>query len=360
MIKIPATNYLSRQAILKEYLKRDRIDAFLVSEIHNIRYLTGFTGSSALLLITEKENIFLTDFRYQEQAEKEVFGWDIHVTKTGMIKAIKNISNKLGIKILGFELSVSYEFYKRLSEKMTLKGYKGTIEKLRKIKDIDEINLIKEAVRRAERAFIDIKPYIKEGVKEIALSLRLEERLKKKGCRRIPFDVIVASGQNSAMPHAKPTEKKLKKGDIVIIDWGGEAGGYFSDITRTLLIKGKNIEKKKEIYSIVLKANRKAIEQIYPGVKTSDVDRCARDIIKNAGYGKFFGHGTGHGIGLQVHELPHITRNVSEIIKQNMVFTIEPGIYLQDIGGIRIEDMILVRSDGVEILTTLPRELEII
>lgn len=360
MNKIPATNYLSRQALLKDYIKRKKIDAFLVSEINNIRYLTGFTGSFALLLISEKENIFITDFRYKEQAEKEVFGWDFYIEKGGMTKAVKNISHKLGIKMLGFEFSVSFEFYKRLSEKITLKGYKGLIENLRKIKDIEEINLIKEAVRRAEKAFMDVKPYIREGTKEINLSRRLEEKLKKGGCRRIPFDVIIASGRNSAMPHARPTEKKLKKGDLVIIDWGGEAGGYFSDMTRTLLINGKNTGKKREIYTIVLKANKKAIEQIYPGVKSSEVDGYAREIINKAGYGRFFGHGTGHGIGLQVHELPRITRNANEIIKPNMVFTIEPGIYLPDTGGIRIEDMILVRSDGVEILTTLPRELEII
>lgn len=360
MIKMHAVNYLSRQSLLKESLKRREIDAFLISEINNIRYLTGFTGSSAVLLITEKENIFITDFRYQEQAEKEVFGCDFYIAKSGITKAIKNISHKLGIKILGFEFSVSFEFYKRLSGKITLKGYKGLIENLRKIKDREEINLIKEAVRKAEKAFMDVKPYIREGTKEINLSRRLEERLKKRGCRRIPFEVIVASGQNSAMPHARPTEKKFKKGDLIIIDWGGEAEGYFSDMTRTLIINGKNIKEKREIYNIVLKANRNAIRQISPGVKSSEVDRYARDIIKRAGYGKFFGHGTGHGIGLQVHELPHITQNVNEVIKQNMVFTIEPGIYLPDTGGIRIEDMILVKSDGVEILTTLPKELEII
>ncbi len=360
MIKINPNNYLSRLTYLKESLKRKGIDSFLVSEIHNIRYLTGFTGSSALLLITQSENIFVTDFRYQEQAEKELFDWDIHIAKKGMIEAIKDISHKLGIKRLGFELSISYEFYKRLSEKITLKGYKGLIEKLRKIKDKDEIDLIKEAIRRAENAFMDIKPYIREGTKEVTISCRLEERLKKKGCRRIPFDVIVASGQNSAMPHARPTEKRLKKGDFVIIDWCGEANGYFSDMTRTLLIGGKDLGGKKEIYNIVLKANKETIDQIHPGIKSYKLDRYARDIINKAGYGKYFGHGTGHGVGLQVHELPHITRYKSEIVETNMVFTIEPGIYIPGIGGVRIEDMVLVVSDGHEVLTTLPKKLEII
>jgi Xaa-Pro aminopeptidase len=360
VIKIPITNYFSRLTLFKESLKRKKIDAFLVSEIHNIRYLTGFTGSSALLLITENKNIFLTDFRYQEQAEKEIYGWDIHIAKGGMIKAVKNISHKLGIKILGFEFSVSYEFYRKLSEKINLKGYKGLIERFREIKDIDEISLTRESIRRAETAYIDVKPYIREGAKEIAISHRLEERLKKRGCMRVPFEVIVASGRNSAMPHARPTEKKLEKGDLVIIDWGGEAGGYFSDMTRTLLIKDKDLSKKKEIYNYVLKANKEAIYHIYPQVKASEIDRYARDVINKAGYGKFFGHGTGHGIGLQVHELPRITRNINEVIKENMVFTIEPGVYLPEIGGVRIEDMVVAKSDGAEVLTALSKELEII
>ena len=360
MINLPVTHYFSRLTLLRESFKRKGIDGFLVTEIHNIRYLTGFTGSSALLLITKKENIFVTDFRYQEQAEKEILVWDIHIARGGMIKAAKNLYRKMGIKRSGFESSVSYEFFRRLSENLNLKACKGLIEKLREIKDADEINLIKEAVSRAETAFQEARPYIREGIKEKAIACRLEERLKKRGCRHIPFEVIVASGPNSAMPHARPTEKKLNKGDLVIIDWGGEADGYFSDMTRTLLIEGKNINKKKEIYQLVLEANNRAIAHVSLGIESNKVDGSARDVINKAGYGKFFGHGTGHGIGLQVHELPRITRNVKEVIKENMVFTIEPGIYLPGIGGVRIEDMVLVKSDGSEVLTRLPKKLEII
>jgi Xaa-Pro aminopeptidase len=357
---LPVTHYLSRLTLLKESFKKKGIDGFLVTEIHNIRYLTGFTGSSGFLLFTKRENIFVTDFRYQEQAEKEIQDWDIYIAKGGMIKVAKNLSRKMGIKRLGFESSVSYEFFRRLSGVMNLKACKGLIEKLREIKDSDEINLINEAVRRAETAFQEIRPYIREGIRERAISLRLEEGLKKRGCRHIPFEAIVASGLNSAMPHARPNEKKLNKGDLVIIDWGGEADGYFSDMTRTLLIEGDNISKKKEIYQLVLKANKRAISQVSPGIRSQDIDFSARDVINKAGYGKFFGHGTGHGIGLQVHELPRITQNVREFIKENMVFTIEPGIYLPGIGGVRIEDMVMVKPDGSEVLTRLPKKLEII
>jgi Xaa-Pro aminopeptidase len=360
MINLPATYYLSRLTLLRESLKRKGIDSFLITEVHNVRYVTGFTGSSGLLLITKKENIFVTDSRYQEQAEKETQGWDIHIAKGGMIKSVKNLSRKMGIRRLGFESTVSYEFFKRLSENLNLKACKVLIEKLREIKDADEINLIKEAVRRAETAFQEIGPYIKQGIRERAIALRLEERLKKGGCKKIPFETIVASGSNSAMPHARPTEKKLNKGDLVIIDWGGEADGYFSDITRTLLIDGKNINKKKEIYYIVLEANKRGIAHVSQGIESSKVDGAVRNVINKADYGKFFGHGTGHGIGLQVHELPRITQNVKEVIKENMVFTIEPGIYLPGIGGVRIEDIIMVRPIGSEVLTRLPKQLEII
>ncbi len=358
---MPITHYFTRLANLRESLRRKSIDGFLVNDIHNIRYLTGFSGSSALLLITKNKNIFITDFRYKNQAEQEVKGWDFTIEKKGMIKAIKNLSQKVGIKKLGLESSVSYDFFRKLSRDLNLKAFKGLVERLREIKDSHEIRSIREAIRRAESAFLEVKPYIKQGVRERSIALRLEERLKKKGCRHLPFEIIVASGPNSAMPHAKPTERKLMNGDLVIIDWGGEADGYFSDMTRAFLIdKGNGINKKKEIYQIVLEANKMAISLVCPGIESQEIDSSARNFIKKAGYGEFFGHGTGHGVGLQVHELPRITWNRREIMKENMVFTIEPGIYLPEVGGVRIEDMVMVTPDGNRTLTALPKRLDII
>jgi Xaa-Pro aminopeptidase len=356
----------SRHALLvakiRKSITRKGIDGFFVTDIHNVRYLTGFSGSSGFLLITLKEIFFVTDFRYKEQAEGEVKGWDIIVGKGDMIKTIKKLSKKTGIRTLGLESSITYEFYRRLSNSgFNLMVFKRLMERLREIKDAIEINFISEAVRRAETAFLEVKPYIKQGVTERAIALRLEERLKKRGCRYIPFDIIVASGTNSAMPHAKPTEKKLNTGDLVVIDWGGEAYGYFSDMTRTLLIKGDNsTSKKKEIYQVVLKANKIAVSRVLPGVKSKDIDFSAREVIKRAGYGEFFGHGTGHGVGLQVHEYPYIKWNEREIIKVNMVFTIEPGIYMPGLGGVRIEDIVVPKPNGPVVLTNLPKELDII
>ncbi|TAL23924.1 MAG: aminopeptidase P family protein [Nitrospirae bacterium] len=337
------------------------IDGFLVSDMNNIRYLTGFTGSSGFLLITKTKNIFATDFRYKEQFDREVSGWDIFIEKRERVKTIAALSKKLGIKKLGFEASVPYDFFKRLSRKdLVLKPLKNVVEKARAIKDSEEMSLIKEAVRRAETAFLEVRPHIKKGIRESRVAVMLAERLKKRGCARIPFDIIVTSGRNSSMPHAKATEKKIEAGDLVVIDWGGEAGGYFSDMTRTLLVRGKDMSKKMEIYNIVLKANRKAVSAVSPGVESKKIDNSARHVIKKAGYGEFFGHGTGHGVGLQVHELPHITSKSREVIKKDMVFTIEPGIYVPGLGGVRIEDMVAVKSKGAETLTTLSKGLEIV
>jgi Xaa-Pro aminopeptidase len=351
-------HHLKRLEKTKRFLKD--VDGFLVTDIHNVRYLSGFTGSSGVLLITKSNNIFLTDFRYREQAEKEVAGCDIVIENKGRLAVIRHLLKKLGIKKLGVESSVSYEFFKKLSVFCSPKAFRNAVEKLREVKDGAEINCIKEAVRRAEAAFLEVKPYIRAGVKERAIALRLEERLKRKGCRRIPFDIIVASGQNSAMPHAVATEKRLEAGDLVVIDWGGESDGYFSDMTRTLLIKGKDLGRKKEIYRLVLEANRKGISAVREGAEFREIDNSARDIIKQAGYGKYFGHAVGHGVGLQIHELPRVTWKRKGRIKKGMVFTVEPGVYIPGLGGVRIEDMVVVGGQEADLLTSLPKKLEIV
>jgi Xaa-Pro aminopeptidase len=354
---------MARPERLKAIRKHLRdIDGLLVTDITNVRYLTGFTGSSGFALVTRSESIFCTDFRYVEQAGEEVHDhWNIVEQKDGQTKTIKDLSRKTGIRRLGFESSVSYEFYQTLRSAVPeVKALGGVVEKHRAVKDPVEIGLIKEAVRRAEAAFKEIKPYIRAGVKERSLAMRLAERLGRRGCRRIPFDIIVASGGNSAMPHARATDKRLEPGDLVTIDWGGEAGGYFSDMTRTLLLKGPGMGRKKEIYGLVLRANREGVAAVTDGAGSRHVDNRARDVIKNAGYGRHFGHALGHGVGLEVHELPRIGRSRAVRIREGMVFTIEPGIYVPGLGGVRIEDMVAVAGGGARLLTRLPRRLEII
>lgn len=336
------------------------MDGFLVTNIKNIRYISGFTGTSSFVIITRDKGLFYTDFRYKEQAHKEVKDFEVGIENGKRINLIQSIVKRFAIKSLGFEKSISYEFYELLKKlPITLMPKKNLVEDLRKIKREEEINSIKEAAKRAEKAFLNVKPKIKAGVKERTIALRLEAELKKAGCRSIPFDIIVASGKNSSMPHARPTEKKIEKGDFVIIDWGGEADGYYSDMTRTFLIKGKDLSEKVRIYNTVNDARKKAISSIKVGLKTQDIDSAARNTIKKAGYGEFFGHGTGHGTGLDVHELPSVSWAKGEKIQSGMVFTIEPAIYISEIGGVRIEDMVLVNKKA-ELLTSLSRDLEII
>jgi len=352
---------MNRTETIADSLESKGIDGFLISNISNVRYVTGFRGSSGFVLVTRNSKIFCTDSRYKEQAKQELKDFDVIIEKDELPKAVIERAKSLGIKTLGFESSASYNFYRALLRKgIKIKAVSNFIEDMRKIKDADEIVMIKKAIARAEKAFLSMKEAIRPGFTERQVALRLEENLKKEGCYSIPFDIIVASGRNSALPHAKPTEKKIKPGDLVVVDWGGEAGGYFSDMTRTFLIKGKDISRKKEIYEIVLQANLQALHSVATGVSSRMVDKAARDSIKKAGYADFFGHGTGHGVGHDVHELPRISRLGREYVKTGMIFTIEPGVYIPGIGGVRIEDMVLVEKSGCRVLTALPKGLEIL
>ena len=346
---------------IQKALKSNNLDAVYIGSMKNVRYLTGFTGSSGFVLITKNREIFFTDFRYREQAGIEVSGWEIEMERGKRIKVLRDFTKKLGIRRLGFETSLSYEFYELL-QGLPLKTspLKNLVENLRKIKSAGELGYIKEAAVRAEEAYLRVKPRIKPGARERELALRLEEQLKKGGCKSIPFDIIVASGKNSAMPHAQPTEKKIEKGDFVIIDWGGESNGYYSDMTRTLLMAGKALSEKIEIYNTVNAARKLALRAVKEGAKTREIDAAARNAIRKAGYGEFFGHGTGHGVGLDVHEEPRVSFLRSERVRRGMVFTIEPGIYVPQLGGVRIEDMVAIKENESVLLTTLSRELEII
>jgi len=351
---------MDRIESIRERVSERRLKAFLVSNIVNVRYLTGFRGSSALLLITRRDAFFFTDFRYREQAGREVKGCEIVVPAGALLRGIKKTLRSLRISSLGFEFTAPYSLYHELKGDFALRALKDMVESLRLKKEEEEVRLIKKAVKRAEDAFAEVRPEIKRGVTERAVALRLEESLRRGGCQRIPFDIIVASGENAALPHASVSGKRIEPGDLVVIDWGGEAGGYFSDMTRTLLVRGPDIEGKVEIYNTVLRANRSAVRTAGAGVSAKEVDRAARDLIKGAGFGDFFGHGTGHGVGLDIHESPRISLISKDILGQGMVFTIEPGIYIPGVGGVRIEDMVYIGEKGPRVLTRLPRRLDII
>jgi Xaa-Pro aminopeptidase len=353
---------MQKKVILRKKILELNLDGILITDLTNLRYLTGFTGSSGFLIITSKHAIFVTDFRYREQAKQEVKGFTIKIERADRADEIRQLLNKYRIKKLGFEdHNVSYRLYKELSRnKIKLKPLTDVVESLRFTKSEKELSCIKTAIRRAETAFKRLQPFIKAGTTEQKLAMRLEGFLKEEGCKNIPFGVIVASGSMSAFPHAKPTNRTLKAGDLVIFDWGGECDGYYSDMTRTVVLKNKNMEKHKELYSIVLEAQAKAMKTVKSGIKATLIDATVRNYIKQKGYGNYFGHGTGHGIGLAVHERPVISERSKDIIREGMVFTIEPGIYIPGFGGVRIEDMVVVKKNRTEILTTLPRGLKII
>ncbi|MCX7794504.1 MAG: Xaa-Pro peptidase family protein [Thermodesulfovibrionales bacterium] len=344
--------------LLKKLMDKINADGIVLTDLKNIRYFTGFTGSSALCFYTKKEAFFITDFRYKEQSENEIKGWEIIIEKK-KFNALKKLIKKLKLKKIAFESTISFEHLEILKKfKVKLSPIKKEILKLREIKTAGEIERIKKAIKLAEDGFLKIKEMIRPGVMERDIAVELEYRMKKLGSGRLPFEVIVASGENSALPHARSSMRKLQPNDIVLIDWGAEAEGYYSDMTRTFLIKGNNSEEKRKIYRIVKEAQERAIRTIRPGVTTREIDRAARQYIEGKGYGKSFGHSTGHGVGLDIHELPTISISGKERLKPGMVFTVEPGIYLSGMGGVRIEDMVLVTDRGVEVLTNLPKELE--
>jgi Xaa-Pro aminopeptidase len=352
---------MKRLQLIRDALDTRGIDGLLVTDLRNVRYLSGFSGSSACLMVTKRQQFLFTDFRYQEQSKKETRGFEILIEKEERPKLVLATAKSLHLGVLGFETTVTYAFYRSLLRKgVKVKAVANLVEDLRTIKDQAELKSIGRAIARAEKAFTAVKPRIKTGITERQVALMIEEELKKNGCASLPFDIIVAAGPASSMPHAKPTDNRIKAGDLVVIDWGGEAGGYFSDMTRTLLMAGGNLSKKIEIYETVLRANSEAIASVREGVHAQRVDKTARDVIHQAGYGEYFGHGTGHGVGLEVHERPRISPLGKETVRSGMVFTVEPGIYLPAIGGVRIEDMVAATGSGCRVLSTLPKGLDIL
>ncbi|MBW1973591.1 MAG: aminopeptidase P family protein [Deltaproteobacteria bacterium] len=346
---------------IKRILSIKSLDGILISRIENVRYLSGFTGDTAILLIGNDLRFLLTDGRYTLQAKEGVIGFKIIEIKKA-VEGLADLLKSYHLKRIGFESDViTYDLYQDLTKRINFVEWipiKEEIQSLRAIKEDKEILLIKEAAKMADDALKSIFHLIKPGAVEKDLSLALEFEIKKRA-DDIAFDIIVASGANSAMPHAVPSKKKIDKGDFIIIDFGAKYKGYHSDETVTFGI-GFLDDNKKKIWQIVKDAQAFAFEVIKPNIEAKKVDETARNYIDSKGYGKYFSHGTGHGVGLAIHEYPYITSLESGILKENMVFTVEPGIYIPNLGGVRIEDTIVVTNDGFKVLTNYPKEVEII
>lgn len=338
------------------------IDALLVTNMYNIRYLANFTGSTGLAVITKDNAYFVTDFRYTEQAAKEAEGFEI-IKNTGLIyEEVANIVQKDGIEMLGFEeTNITYATYKQIDDLIDcdLEPITGLVEKIREVKTEEEIDIIQEAVNIVEKAYDYILGYVKPGITEIEVANELDFYMRNLGATGVSFDTIVASGVRSAMPHGVASDKVIEEGDMVTIDFGCYYEGYTSDMTRTFAV-GDPGEELKKIYEIVYQANKKVTEATKPGMTGAELDAIARDYITEHGYGEAFGHTTGHGIGLEVHEGPAISfRNQNELVVNNVI-TNEPGIYIPGLGGVRIEDDLVITKNGNFNLMTSSKELVIV
>ena len=361
--------------LIKERLKnfRDKmkkenkeIEGFLVTNLKNLNYLSGFDGEGAALIGVSGKNYLLTDSRYTEQAQKESPDFKIITDepkkKNARILALKKILEKNKIKKIAFESNnLSYADFKKYSESFESTEFLPTeniIEKIRMIKDKEEIIKIKKAAQITTESLKDVFEIIKPGIRELDIASELAYTMRKKGAQKEAFETIVVSGERSSLPHGKPSEKKITEGELIIIDVGANYQNYNSDITRTIIMGNEN-EKQKEIFSIGLEAQKAALEFLKPGVKCKEVDSVARGIIEKKGYGEYFGHGLGHGVGLDIHELPRVSFSDDTVLLPGMVVTIEPGIYLPGVGGVRIEDSVLITESGYEILTWFPKILNL-
>jgi len=344
---------------LRSLMELEGLESFLVTRREDIRYLTGFTGTAGSLLVSDGKPCLITDFRYKVQAHVETKGITILIQKKDIYTALKDAADSLRVKTLWFDASaLTIEGLKKLNKQgLALKGHRDLVRGLRQRKDKQELSSILLAIQRAEEAFRELMRFIKPGATEQELGLKLEFLMRENGARKTAFDTIVASGGNGAMPHASVTSRRIKKGDLVTFDFGAEANGYFSDITRTHCV-GRPSAKQVEVHAIVLQAQAAAIQSIRVGARCKSVDDAARETIRRAGHGSHFGHGTGHGIGLMVHEGPSLSPQSDDRIELDMVFTVEPGVYIPGWGGVRTEDMVVVTPRGAQMMTTLSIELE--
>ncbi len=350
-----------RLSALRGKFDESGADAFICLSYPNYRYLSGFTGSLCVLLITRDRSIIMSDFRYRTQIKEEVADFE-YVEITGPVEqTVVGQIQELGIRNLAFEAEhTTYRQYAHLKqlESLELVPVEEWVEELRIIKDESELQVLQQAAGIADATVEQISREIKPGMTEIELVNRLNILLREKGAKKEAFDLIVAGGPRSAMPHATPTERKIKEGEPIVIDIGAQYQGYNSDLTRTVWLGKMNL-KIAEVYGIVENAQAAAIRAIRPGIPCTELDSVARSAIADAGFEEYFGHGLGHGVGLEVHEVPHVSRFGKGEIKPGMVFTVEPGIYLPELGGVRIEDMVVATESGCRRLTQSAHRPEI-
>ncbi|SES83025.1 Xaa-Pro aminopeptidase [Oceanobacillus limi] len=344
---------------LRNALQEKELDALLITSPINRRYVTGFTGTAGVAIITPNEALFVTDFRYTEQASEQAKNFTIVEHKQLIELEIADQLKRLNIKRVGFEQTqMTYATYQNYSKVLEaeLVPTSDIVEKIRLIKSDEELTIMQKAAEIADKAFEHIQSYIKPGVKEIDVSNELEFFMRREGATSSSFDIIVASGLRSAMPHGVASNKEIQSGELVTLDYGALYQGYCSDITRTFAVGEINDELKK-IYNTVLEAQLLGVEGIKPGMTGKEADALTRDYIKEKGFGDYFGHSTGHGLGMEVHEGPGLSYRNEGKLEAGMVVTVEPGIYVPNVGGCRIEDDIVLTETGNERLTKSSKDL---
>jgi len=354
---------------LREKLEQHKLDAvFIVSGENNSpvnrRYLSGFTGTSAYLLITRAEAVIATDFRYYEQAQQQAKDLRLHKAVGGIDKWLPDLLQGLGGKRLAFESAhVTYQTYRTMrkavqglpeAQRPKLVPTLNLVEGLRTIKDPEEIAALQAAIDLGDAAFAEVAQRIEPGWTEREVAWEIEKYIREHGGDGLSFDTLVGAGERGAMPHCSPTDRVLKKGEGVVIDMGVELHGYMSDLTRTIFL-GKPDDQFKRVYDIVLAAQQTAQEIVEAGMTGEQAHLLAHNVIEEAGYGEHFGHGLGHGVGLQVHEAPRVAKTSNDVLGDNMVFTIEPGIYLTGWGGVRIEDVVVLENGKARVMSHAPK-----
>ncbi len=354
------SNYLAKRlAKFEAALDEAGVDGILVTNLTNIYYLTGFSGTSATLFISKKRRIFVTDARYTLIAKSVVKDFDILDNRDALGEIAKVIADDK-LATIGFDSEVTYSFYQQLSQNFAgyeLKSLTGFVEKLRMIKDDSEIATIRHACSISDKAFIDVLDFIKPGqTTELQVANFLDFRMREYGASGVSFETIAASGYRSAMPHGVASDKVIETGESLTLDFGCYYNHYVSDMTRTVHI-GQVTDQEREIYDVVLRANQALIEKAKAGLSFADFDGIPRSVIAEAGYGPHFTHSIGHGMGLDVHEIPYFGPASTGQLEVGMVVTDEPGIYLDNQYGLRIEDDLLITETGCEVLTLAPKEL---
>ena len=357
-------DFRARQNQLREHLATTRFDALLISHLPNIRYLCGFTGSAGLLLVEESQSVFFTDVRYDTQAHEEVKAAKVVVASKAILQALADRLGKrrrsrrpwaIGLESEHFTLADQKRLNHLRPKGTVLKDAPPMVERLRMVKEEEELKRIRSAVNLGAKLFERVLEVIRPGVKESEVAAEMEFAARKAGAAEMAFQTIIASGARSALPHGRASEQSIAAESFVVCDFGVILSGYCSDQTRTVWV-GKASDEARQTYDAVKDAQQAAIHAVRPGITTGEVDEAARTVLRKAGLGDYFTHSTGHGVGLEIHEAPRVAAGQKEILRPGMVITIEPGVYFPGQWGIRIEDIVAVTGSGCEVLTPTSKE----